>query len=70
MTFAVVRHITNGDAVTDTMIVGLFATRLEADRAARIFRDAHPISIGGDAVFVVKEYTTPTHRSVTINKSA
>jgi len=63
MTFAVVRHLRNDERVTHTMIVGVFATRLDADRASRIYRDAHPFSIVGDAVFVVKEIPirdTPT----------
>lgn len=69
--FGVVRNMTNGDAVTDAVIVGVFATQWEAENAARIFAESHPTNVVGEAeFFVAKGSFTLGHPFVTMTESA
>lgn len=71
MTFAVVRDMTNGDAVTDAVIVGVFGTLWEAENASRIFAESHPTNVVGTAqFFVAKGSFTLGHPFVTMKESA
>jgi hypothetical protein len=71
MTFGVVRNITNGDGVTDAIIVGVFGTHWEAENATRIFAESHPTNVVGEAqFFVAKGSFTLGHPFVTMTESA
>lgn len=71
MMFGLIRSMTNGDGVTDAIIVGVFGTQWEAENAARIFAESHPTNVVGEAeFFVAKGSFTLGQPFVTMTESA